>query len=366
MSSVPTRFARILVAAVVATIIACRNDVGPTELPAAASVETAGGTGQSAEVGEALGVAPAVLVRDSAGRPIRGIEVHFTARRGTIARASARTDDRGIASAGIWRLPERSGLDTIVASVTGVTPLLITAVARPGAAVGMTILNPTGFEARVLEGMDLPVFKVADRFGNGVGGVDVTLGVLDTDGSMPISRAGPATDVTDAFGIVGATSWIPYIVGNHRLAASAANGAFTAVATRHVREDACGARHVIGAGMTRTIDFGPIDRVPGCGNTVDLITVILTAPATITVQADPLPSAPPSTEDVRTASLTRAPAWSVNPQVIVAPTAAAARAQFSVAVNAGNYDIRISAASQQSRVQVTVTPTAGPTFARSR
>src|SRR5690349_10064791 len=104
-----------------ALLAGCGNDVGPVDIPAAASIETAAGAGQSAEVGETLGVAPAVLVKDSSGNPIRGIEVHFVARRGTIANATAKTNDRGIASAGTWRLPERSGNDTIVASVPGVT-----------------------------------------------------------------------------------------------------------------------------------------------------------------------------------------------------------------------------------------------------
>ena len=349
---------------------ACGDGAAPSTKPAA-SIDVSTGAGQSAEVGEELAVAPAVIVRDSAGQPVSGALVTFSVRRGSIERTSARTSRNGIASPGRWRLPESSGLDTLVAIVAGVSPRLLTAVVRAGAPVGIVVANPTGFESRVFDNLDLPVFKVIDRFGNGVSGIAMTLRVVGTDGTMPTSRAAAEADVTDAFGIVGAAAWIPYTVGDHRLEASANGGAFTTIATRHVREDACGARHVIGMGMTRSFDLDATTKVAGCGDTLDLVTVILSTPAVITVDAGPRAASPADAADVRSAWLTRAPGWTTPPQQVRAPSAAAARVTFSQTVSpGGTFDVRIAmpraVAARGSTVTVTVAPAAAAVVAQLR
>lgn len=364
----PSRFVSVrLPGAVIAAgiLTACGDGTAPAARPAA-SLEVAAGAGQSGEVGDVLAVAPRVLVRDSAGAPLRRALVTFVVRRGHIAVAQARTGSDGTASPGTWQLGEQSGPDTLVATVQGVAPLLLTARANAGPPVSMAVANPNGFQSRVLEGLDLPVYRVFDRFGNGVPGLTLTLRVVDREGTMPTSRAAPAADVTDDFGIVGVTTWIPYVLGAHRLEASV--GALSAVATRQTRTDACGAHHVIGAGMTATFQFDASDKVGACGDSVDLITVVVAAPATITVQADPHQGSPVDAADVRTAWLTRAPAWRTNPQVLVQPAAAASHSQFTANVAAGEYDIRVASpkatASRGSQVQVTVTA-ASATFARA-
>lgn len=349
-------------------LTACGDDgIRPDPAPAA-SIEVSAGGGQEGEVATTLPVAPAVLVRDSAGRPVAGVVVTFTARAGRIATASARTNAGGVASPGAWELPARAGRDTIVATVSGVAaPLLITARANPGAPVAMTVANPVGFESRVFEALDLPVFRVVDRFGNGVRGIPVTLTVLDRDGDVPKSRVLPASEPTDDFGIVGATSWIAYVVGEHRVGATAGNGAFTATATRRVRQDACGARRVIGFGMTATFELDAASKVAGCGDSLDVVSVVTTTSARITVQAGPRAGSPSDPSNVRSVWLTRAPAWSTNPQVLVPPGAPATLSSFAVNVPPGNYDIRVAmprgVAALGSTLQVMVAAVASPPLA---
>lgn len=356
--------------ALVGSLTACGDDGARPDPEPAASIEVSAGGGQAAEVGETLPVAPAVLVRDSAGRPLAGVVVNFVARAGQVARASARTNGGGIASPGAWRLPERSGLDTLVATVSGVAPFLMTARARAGAPVALTITNPTGFQSRVFEALDLPVFRLVDRFGNGVPGRAMTLTVPDRDGGMPRSRVLPTSEPTDDFGIVGATSWIPYVVGDHRVVATVDEGAFTATATRRVREDACGARRVIGFDMTATFELDAAARVAGCADSLHVVSVVTAIAARLTVQASPRTGTPSDPTNARSVWLTRAPAWSVNPQVLVQPGAPSAFSAIITNIQPGSYDIRIamprSVASFGSSVQVTVAPLTVPSLARSR
>ena len=352
-------------------LTACGDDGVRSDPARAASIEVSAGGNQAGEVGETLPVAPSVLVRDSAGRPLAGVLVNFTARAGQVASASARTNASGVASAGTWRLPERSGRDTVVATVSGLTPLLITARANAGAPVALSLTNPNGFQSRVFEPLDLPVFRLVDRFGNGVPGVPMTLSVLDFDGTMPKSRVLPASEPTDDFGIVGATSWIPYVVGEHRVTATVGSGAFTATATRRVREDACGARRVIGMGMTRTFELEASARVPGCPDTLDVITVVTTAAARLEVQAGPRAgTSTDPTVNMRSVWLTRAPAWSPTAQVLIAQKSPIMLDNFGTTIQPGNYDVRVSmprsAAALGSSVTITVTPVAALLAARQR
>lgn len=356
-------------AAVALALAACGDDPTPPTTRRAGSLDVVGGLNQEAEVGSALGAALEVLVRDSAGQPLAGALVSFTARNGSIASGSVRTNASGRASGGRWSLGERSGLDTIVVTVAGVAPRIITARARAGAPVSLGLSNPTGFQARVFENMDLPVFRVLDRFGNGVPGIRMTFRALNLDGTMPTSRVAPLDDVTDAFGIVGLTTWMPYVVGEHRLQASVLDGVFTSLATRRVREDACGARRVIGFGMTASFQLDDASRVPGCADTLHVVTVVTTTAARLQVQAGPRAGTPSDPTNARSVWLTRAPAWATNPQVIVPPSAPVTLNTIIANVQPGNYDIRVGmprgVASLGTSLTVTVGPVTQPALARS-
>jgi hypothetical protein len=90
-----------------------------------------GTTGQSATAGTAVGVAPAVIVRDGAGNVMAGVTVQFaiTAGGGSVGNATATTDAQGIASVGSWTLGTTPGSNALRASVSGITPLVFTATA---------------------------------------------------------------------------------------------------------------------------------------------------------------------------------------------------------------------------------------------
>jgi hypothetical protein len=95
----------------------------------AASVEAAAGDGQSAEPGWPLMVAPSALVRDTYGNTVSGVAVTFavTAGGGSISGGQQVTDNEGLATVGSWTLGIEPGMNTLSATVAGVTPAVFTA-----------------------------------------------------------------------------------------------------------------------------------------------------------------------------------------------------------------------------------------------
>jgi hypothetical protein len=104
---------------------------GPSGPTSRASVLEPGSaqSGQTAPVGSAVAVAPAVLVRDGRGLPAAGVPVTFrvTQGGGSLATPSATTDAEGMASAGEWRLGPLSGVNVVVAEVSGLRAVEFTA-----------------------------------------------------------------------------------------------------------------------------------------------------------------------------------------------------------------------------------------------
>jgi len=123
--------------------------VDVTQVPAAIAKDT--GDGQTGLVGFAVNVPPAVIVRDSGGAPIPGVQVTFTVTGGGggVTGASPLTGSNGVASVGGWTV--QSGFNTLGASVTesGVTsnPLSFAATGVTGTynieVRPLTTLSPT-------------------------------------------------------------------------------------------------------------------------------------------------------------------------------------------------------------------------------
>jgi glucose/arabinose dehydrogenase len=92
---------------------------------------SAGSDGQTATTGTAVGVVPAVRVRDAAGAPLAGVTVSFavTAGGGSVQNTSAVSDSAGLASAGRWTLGTATGTHTLQASATGFAPTTFSATA---------------------------------------------------------------------------------------------------------------------------------------------------------------------------------------------------------------------------------------------
>jgi len=101
--------------------------------PAATLVLESGG-GQTANVGTALAVPPAVKVTDESGNPVAGVAVAFsvTGGGGTITGPTAVTNALGTAQVGSWQLGPTKGTNTLAATAAGLTgsPLTITATGR--------------------------------------------------------------------------------------------------------------------------------------------------------------------------------------------------------------------------------------------
>lgn len=105
------------------------SSVGQSNAGGATSVQaTAGATNQSAIAGNAVAVAPTVVVRDGNGNVLPGMTVSFvvTGGGGQVSNASATTNGQGIATAGTWTLGS-VGVNTLEARVGTLTPVRFSA-----------------------------------------------------------------------------------------------------------------------------------------------------------------------------------------------------------------------------------------------
>jgi len=100
--------------------------VGPV-----AHIELVEGDGQTATIGAAVAIPPAVKVSDAFGNIITGLSVNFSIASGggTVTGGAPISDVNGIARLGSWRLGLVPGANTLSASRDNATPLLFTATA---------------------------------------------------------------------------------------------------------------------------------------------------------------------------------------------------------------------------------------------
>lgn len=109
------------------------NSSGVDAIPAgAASLQAAAGaTAQTAFVGTAVPVAPAVIVKDANGNVMVGQTVVFavTAGNGVVASPVATTNSQGIATSGTWTLGSAAGSNTVEARVGSIAPVRFDATA---------------------------------------------------------------------------------------------------------------------------------------------------------------------------------------------------------------------------------------------
>ena len=103
------------------------NGTAPSPHQTPAQLSLAAGGGQYVRAGEAVPIPPAVEVRDSAGRPVSQIAVHFQVRAGggSVAGGDVNTGADGIARVSAWTLGPAVGADTLAAAVAGLQPVLI-------------------------------------------------------------------------------------------------------------------------------------------------------------------------------------------------------------------------------------------------
>lgn len=117
----------------------------PVPVPMPQSIGKAAGDGQRAAPGVAVATAPEVMIQDSLGAPMAGIDVTFAVGDGggQVQAHIVPTDTAGRASAGRWTLGLAKGFNSLAASVKGLAPITFTAVAANNSAdVSVTVLAP--------------------------------------------------------------------------------------------------------------------------------------------------------------------------------------------------------------------------------
>ncbi len=178
------------------------------------------GDGQNAVVATLLGSDLVVKVTDAVDNPKSGVVVTFavTSGGGSLNIGSVSTDANGLGSAR-WTLGNSTGIQTALASVSGLTPLTFTATGRPAAADALAILtgnNQTGTPGAALT--DSLRVKLTDRFGNPISGATVTWVPNANSGAVS-----PVTSTTDALGRA-ATKWTLGNTGGPKVVVASAAG----------------------------------------------------------------------------------------------------------------------------------------------
>lgn len=184
--------------------LACKSKdiTAPNRTPTAIAIR--GGNAQSAAPTVTLGTPLTVAVTDASGEPVSGTRVHWDAApgTGTITPAVATTDRNGIAT-GTWQLGTVAGNARATAQVSGVAPVIFTAVITPAAAA-VVVTTP---DAAVLNVGDTLRVRatVRDQFANVITtlapsftSLDGTIATVSGDGIVSAIAAGTARIVASA------------------------------------------------------------------------------------------------------------------------------------------------------------------------
>jgi len=193
---------RIVLVSALAYLVSCggSDSTGPApKVPTSLGISV--GNNQTAEVATAVPIAPAVLVRDQNGDPMSGIDVTFTVQTGggTITGGTATSGSNGVATVGSWTLGTAAGSNTLRGSITGLTPVTVTATGAAGTATALALTTPPS--AAVPSGgmfPQQPVAQLHDIYGNdrAQAGVPVTVSITSGGGTLN----GTLTENTDATG----------------------------------------------------------------------------------------------------------------------------------------------------------------------
>jgi adhesin/invasin len=194
---------------------------------APATLTRTAGDEQTATVGTAVNVAPAVTVRDRFNNPVPNATVTFAVAGGggSVTAPAAFSSNAGVASVGSWTLGAVPGanslsatLDTLVVTFTATGVVGAPATMTKHAGDAQTAVAATAVATP-------PAVRLIDLHGNPVSGVSITFGVTAAGGSVT-----GATQTTDANGIATVGSWtLGSVAGANTLTASA--GTLSAIFT---------------------------------------------------------------------------------------------------------------------------------------
>jgi N-acetylneuraminic acid mutarotase len=189
---------------------------------AAAQLTLVTGDGQSAVVGTAVPVAPAVKVSDQFGNGIGGVVVTFAVSQGagSLTGATPTTNANGIATVGGWTLGPGAGPNQLTATTSPAlagSPALIGATGRAAAAARLVTAQRV-FSPRIGTTIS-PTVQVTDANGNGVANAVVTFTVKA--GSGTLDGVGAVATLTDATGTARVDWTVGSLIESNRLQATA-------------------------------------------------------------------------------------------------------------------------------------------------
>jgi hypothetical protein len=182
---------------------------------AAAALAKVTGDAQPGIVGSALSSQLAVRVTDRYANPVPAVSVAWNAAQGTVSPTAATSDAEGMTRV-TWTLGTTAGAQTASAAVAGITPATFSATAAPAAIAAIIASSGTGQSAVVGTALAQPlIVRVADAFGNPVGGVTVGWTVVAGGGSLSASSS-----TSDASGLASVQLTLGTVAGTQRVRAS--------------------------------------------------------------------------------------------------------------------------------------------------
>ncbi|MBA3644838.1 MAG: hypothetical protein H0W63_01540 [Gemmatimonadaceae bacterium] len=186
---------------------ACTDTSAPNPITQKNNVITAASaTSLAAVVNHDVGELPSVIVRDTDGRPVKGVPVVFAIEQGggTATGIYDTTDVDGVARVGSWRVGLVSGTNVLSARLNDQEKILFSAwgiadaPARSSKYSGDNQSASAGTEISVR-----PQVRISDSYGNAVAGVKVVFAVASGGGFVS-----NATVVSDSSGVATLGSWV--------------------------------------------------------------------------------------------------------------------------------------------------------------
>lgn len=202
-----SRFRRVFTSSIALfAFVACSDDNGGNPVDQPAVLTLSAGDAQSAAVGTAVTIAPAVKATRG-GQAAAGVVVNFQVLSGggTVTGATATTDAAGVATVGSWVMGSALGAQSLAAQSTQATGSLITFTATAVSGAPKTITKEAGDNQTAPVSATLavrPSVKVVDQFGNPIGGATVTFAVVTGAGTITAP-----TQTTSATGIATVGNW---------------------------------------------------------------------------------------------------------------------------------------------------------------
>ena len=205
-----------------------------------ASMVAAAGDSQHVLENSTVPVAPAVRVRDQYNNPLAGVSVTFAAESGGggVTGANQPTNGSGVATVGSWTVG--TGMNTLLASATGVTPFRFHARTSPlGPPSSMTIVAGDGQTGLENYPVNIPpAVQIKDTAGFPVSNILVTFAVMSGGGSVTGDTVRTGSNGTAAVG-----SWTIQL-GSNTLGASIPDAGVTGNPATFSAGGAAAAYHV--------------------------------------------------------------------------------------------------------------------------